>query len=63
MALADLPVHKNRNWRWGKVAIWLGLYLILPRTTFKLGDMIQGVLDLADGAVKCYQVCPYFIAN
>jgi hypothetical protein len=37
--------------------------LILPRTTFKLGDTIEGVLDLADEAIKCYQVCLYLIAN
>jgi len=46
----------------GKVGVTVAT-LILPRTTFKLGDMIQGVLDLADGAIKCYQVCLYFIAN
>jgi hypothetical protein len=30
--------------------------LTLPRTTFKLGETIDGVLDLEDGNIKCYQV-------
>jgi hypothetical protein len=30
--------------------------LTLPKTTFKLGDTIDGVLDLEDGIIKCYQV-------
>jgi hypothetical protein len=34
--------------------------LILPRTTFKLGDTIEGVIDLEDGPIKCYQVCRSF---
>ena len=35
----------------GTVAI-----LTLPRTTFKLGEIIDGVIDLQDGPTKCYQV-------
>ena len=31
--------------------------LTLPRTTFKLGETIDGVVDLEDGNIKCYQVC------
>ena len=30
--------------------------LTLPRTAFKLGETIDGVLDLEDGDIKCYQV-------
>jgi RAB6A-GEF complex partner protein 2 len=30
--------------------------LTLPRTTFKLGETIDGVLDLENGIIKCYQV-------
>lgn len=30
--------------------------LTLPRTTFKLGEIIDGVIDLEDGLIKCYQV-------
>lgn len=30
--------------------------LTLPRTTFKLGETIDGVLDMEDGNIKCYQV-------
>lgn len=30
--------------------------LTLLRTTFKLGEIIDGVIDLEDGLIKCYQV-------
>jgi hypothetical protein len=30
--------------------------LTLPRTTFKLGEIVDGVIDLEDGLIKCYQV-------
>lgn len=30
--------------------------LILPRTMFKLGETIEGVINLEDGRIKCYQV-------
>lgn len=30
--------------------------LTLPRTIFKLGDTVEGVIDLEDGMVKCFQV-------
>jgi hypothetical protein len=30
--------------------------LTLPRTTFKLGETIEGIIDLEDGIIKCYQV-------
>jgi hypothetical protein len=31
--------------------------LTLPRTTFKLGETIDGIVDLEDGNIKCYQAC------
>jgi RAB6A-GEF complex partner protein 2 len=31
--------------------------LTLPKTIFKLGETIDGVLDLDDENIKCYQVC------
>lgn len=31
--------------------------LMLPRTTYKLGEVIEGIIDLEDGPIKCYQVC------
>ena len=27
--------------------------LTLPRTTYKLGDIIEGIIDLEDGPIKC----------
>jgi hypothetical protein len=30
--------------------------LTLPRTIFKLGETIEGVIDLEDGIIKCFQV-------
>jgi hypothetical protein len=35
--------------------------LTLPRTTFKLGETIDGVIDLEDGLIKCYQVCVFHV--
>jgi hypothetical protein len=37
--------------------------LMLPRTTFKLGDTIEGVIDLENGDIKCYQVFLLVVAN
>ena len=33
--------------------------LTLPRTIFKIGEMIDGVIDFVDGVINCYQVGPY----
>jgi RAB6A-GEF complex partner protein 2 len=30
--------------------------LTLPRTTYKLGETVEGVLDFSGGPIKCYQV-------
>jgi hypothetical protein len=30
--------------------------LTLPRTIYKLGETIEGMLDLEDGLIRCYQV-------
>jgi hypothetical protein len=30
--------------------------LTLPRTIYKLGDTIEGMLQLEDGLIRCYQV-------
>jgi hypothetical protein len=30
--------------------------LTLPRTTYRLGDVIEGIIDLEEGPIHCYQV-------
>jgi hypothetical protein len=67
----DVAIHNGIDRGTGSSKAKLGVFeigkggvtvatLTLPRTTFKLGDTIEGVLDLEDGAIKCYQVCLSF---
>jgi RAB6A-GEF complex partner protein 2 len=37
--------------------------LTLPRTTYKLGETVEGVLDFVNGPIRCYQVRLFWVGT